>query len=382
MYLIDKTRNRISKIEDRTFSELGFRERENLQEWLANFPEALCEKGEEILIIQKEFSDFDETNERLDLLGIDKDGNLVIIENKLDDTGKDVTWQAIKYASYCSTLTKEQIVKIYQDFLYKKGVTETAENELRKFFSPNNFDEIVLNKGQSQRIILVAYNFRKEVTSTVLWLVMNYKLRIQCFKATPYRFDDRFFLNIEKIIPVKGAEDYMIKMADKTQGDISTQDELKSRHLLLLEFWNQLLKEANGKLLSFQNINPSKDPWIGVSAGISGIQLNFVVSRSYARVEVYISRPEKQENKNIFNALFGKKSELEGVFGNHLIWEELPDKIASRIKYELTEVDYSKKEDWKNMIIFMIENMVLLEKTFREPILKFKNKALKGEIAN
>ena len=174
----------------------------------------------------------------------------------------------------------------------------------------------------------------------------------------------------------------MIKMADKTQGDISTQDELKSRHLLLLEFWNQLLKEANGKLLSFQNINPSKDPWIGVSAGISGIQLNFVVSRSYARVEVYISRPEKQENKNIFNALFGKKSELEGVFGNHLIWEELPDKIASRIKYELTEVDYSKKEDWKNMIIFMIENMVLLEKTFREPILKFKNKALKGEIAN
>ena len=42
---------------------------------------------------------------------MDKSGNLVIIENKLDDSGKDVTWQSLKYASYCSGLTKENIIK-------------------------------------------------------------------------------------------------------------------------------------------------------------------------------------------------------------------------------------------------------------------------------
>jgi hypothetical protein len=47
------------------FAELGFHDREHLQEWLANEPTAL---GEELLIIQKEFDGFDETNERLDLL--------------------------------------------------------------------------------------------------------------------------------------------------------------------------------------------------------------------------------------------------------------------------------------------------------------------------
>ncbi len=87
---------------------MGFGERSHLQEWLANNPEAL---GEEILIIQKEFDGFNDTNERLDLLGLDKQGNLVVIENKLDDTGRDVTWQVLKYASYCSTLKKEQIKK-------------------------------------------------------------------------------------------------------------------------------------------------------------------------------------------------------------------------------------------------------------------------------
>lgn len=31
-----------------------------------------------------------DTRECLDLLALDKDGNLVIIENKLDDSGRDV----------------------------------------------------------------------------------------------------------------------------------------------------------------------------------------------------------------------------------------------------------------------------------------------------
>ena len=70
---------------------------------MAHEPSAL---GEELLIIQKEFDGFDDTRERLDLLALDKDGNLVIIENKLDDSGRDVVWQALKYASYCASLTK------------------------------------------------------------------------------------------------------------------------------------------------------------------------------------------------------------------------------------------------------------------------------------
>lgn len=41
----------------------------------------------------------------------------MIIENKLDDSGRDVVWQAVKYASYCASLSKAQIVEIYQQYL-------------------------------------------------------------------------------------------------------------------------------------------------------------------------------------------------------------------------------------------------------------------------
>ena len=100
MYIINKSTNRIEKIESATFKQLGFKEREHLQEWIANNPSCL---NEELLIIQKEFDGFNDTSERLDLLAIDKQGNLVVIENKLDDTGRDVTWQVLKYSSNCST---------------------------------------------------------------------------------------------------------------------------------------------------------------------------------------------------------------------------------------------------------------------------------------
>ena len=131
MYIINEHENKIEKVQQKTFHELGFRERENLQEWIANNPECL---GEDLLIIQKEFNGFNDTNERLDLLALDKQGNLVVIENKLDDSGKDVVWQVLKYVSYCSSLTKQNIVDIYQQYLNKNGKKENAEENITEFY--------------------------------------------------------------------------------------------------------------------------------------------------------------------------------------------------------------------------------------------------------
>nr|QQQ58180.1 hypothetical protein JJQ54_00515 [Klebsiella pneumoniae] len=46
-----------------------------------------------------------------------KKGNLVIIENKLDDSGRDVVWQALKYAGYCANLRQESVVEIFFSFI-------------------------------------------------------------------------------------------------------------------------------------------------------------------------------------------------------------------------------------------------------------------------
>jgi hypothetical protein len=368
MFIINRENNRIAKLKQKTFFELGFREREHLQEWVANNPESI---GEDLLIIQKEFNGFNDTNERLDLLALDKQGNIVVIENKLDDSGRDVTWQVLKYASYCSSLTKDQIKSIYQDYLNKISSDQEAEENLKEFFEVDDYEDIAINKGLTQRLIIIAANFRKEVTSTVLWL-MNYKLRIQCFKVTPYQLGDQLLLNFEQIIPMKEAEEYVINMAEKNQADISIQVESKNRHNTRMQFWKKLLPEMNGKTDLFKNISPSKDNWIGAGTGISSVAYNFVVSRNYARVEVYLQRSVKEENKFIFDELEKYKDAIEENFGERLIWERLDDKKASRIKYQKEDVNIYNDGDWETMINFMVTSMVKLENSFKTPMIEVR----------
>ena len=254
MYRINKADNRIQRLEARKFSDLGFRERDHLQEWLANYPEALEEAG--LLIIQKEFDGFDDTRERLDLLALDRSGNLVVIENKLDDSGKDVTWQALKYASYCSTLTKFKIVGIYQDYLDKYQDGGDAKTNIVEFLNEEDFDLLVLNKDHHQRIMFVANHFRKEVTSTVLWLLKQ-QIQIQCFKATPYSMGDELFLQVDQIIPTPEAREYMIGISEKELESKSTESELQNRHHLRLDFWKLLLERCRTSNMDlFSNISP------------------------------------------------------------------------------------------------------------------------------
>jgi hypothetical protein len=374
MYRINKETNTIQKLEQRKFSDLGFRERDHLQEWLAKYPEAL---GESLLIIQKEFNGFDDTNERLDLLALDKEGNLVVIENKLDDSGRDVTWQALKYVSYCSTLTKAQILDIYQKYIDKHEDVGDARSKIVEFLEEEDFDSLILNKGTNQRIIFVANNYRKEVTSTVLWL-LEQQIQIQCFKATPYSMGEELFLQVEQIIPTPEAKEFMISINAKEQESKNSESELKNRHHIRFEFWKHLLEQAKqSKSDLFNNISPSKDHWISAGSGMRGVPYNFIFLKQAGRIELYISRSNTDENKYVFDELFKMKDSIEASFGDVLEWERMDDKKASRVKYEKPFDGYNK-ESWNEMIPFMIDTMQRLEKTFKEPLAKI-NSQLKSQ---
>jgi len=372
MYQIDKTNNRIKKLKVKKFTELGFYEREHLQEWIANTPESL---GEELLIIQKEFDGFDDTKERLDLLALDKEGNLVVIENKLDDSGKDVVWQALKYASYCSNLNKAQIVDIYQSYLNRFCNGGDAKVQMCEFLEVPDLGEVLLNSGNQQRIMLVAAKFRKEVTSTVMWL-LTHAVNLQCFKVTPFELDSQLFLNIEQIIPTREAEEFMISMSAKEADHKNTEAELKNRHKLRLAFWEQALEALKtSKIDLFNNINPSKDHWLSAGSGVRSVPFSLIFGSKEARVELSIARSETNENKFIFDQLNKKQKFIEDKFGDSLTWERLDDKKASRIKYSQPFDGYNR-DNWPEIISWLVEHIAKLENAFKKPLVDI-NKELK-----
>ncbi len=373
MFTLDQSTNRILPMQAKTFSELGYNERYHLQEWICNQPDAL---GEELLIIQKEFSGFNDTNERLDLLAIDKNHNLVIIENKLDDSGRDVVWQALKYASYCANLNKSEIIDIYQQYLNKEALSKNASEKIAEFLCVDDLEEITINAKNNQRIMLVAANFRKEVTNTVLWL-LEQGLNIQCIKVTPYTYNEQCFININQIIPTPETNEFLIRFGNKETDEKKAIFVQRKRHIIRNEYWRTVLDAfSKSKCRLFDNINPSKEHWISAGSGVSNCtyQLNF--GNKFIRIILYFDKTIAEENKFIFDYLYQHKEKIEQEFENKLEWVRLDDKKSSRLQFEL-EVDGYNKEEWPNFVNWQVENMQKLEKATREFLQQASN-ALKG----
>ena len=164
------------------------------------------------MIIGKEFSGFDRTNERLDLVAVDADGKLVIIELKRDDTGADAHWQAIKYASYVRRVDTEGIIGMFAS--YARVSREEAANKLLQHLNADDLNGL----NNDQRIILASHRFAPEVTSAALWL--NEKAPgedlMTCVQLTPYQDAETgsLYVQANRIIPVPGIEDYVVRVGD------------------------------------------------------------------------------------------------------------------------------------------------------------------------
>lgn len=341
MYIVNKEDKSIVKVNSCKFSSQGFTERYDLQEWIRKEPSSL---GEELLIIQKEFDGFDGTKERLDLLALDKKGNLVIIENKLDDSGTMVNWQAIKYASYCSSLNKQDVIDIFQDYLKKQGDNRSAIEILSGFFE-EDIDIVEINKGFSQRIFLVAANFRKEVTSSVLWL-QNFNLRIKCFKVTLYEYDDQIMVDFDQIIPVEDTEEYQIKIANKELAESGTAESANNRKLLQQKFWGEFI-EYNKKSNLYSSHDATKESWLGKSVStIYKTTITVNITKTDCRVELNINTGVKTLNKKIFDELANHKDEINNKLPN-LDWQRNDNGITCKIciKKDLSYMDETKKTE-------------------------------------
>ncbi len=244
MYKVDIENKDLIKLNQTTFQHEKLKERYDIQEWIEKSPEII---EENLLIIGKEVilpSDI-----RLDLLAIDKKSNLVILELKRDTSGKNVDWQAIKYASYCSSFSNTDIFRQFAEYLCTNE--DEAETKIEEFIDAENFE----NLNEKQRIILVSKEFHSDVVSSVLWL-RDYGIDVSCVKLTPYSDGNgNLFIVPNKIIPLPEAEDYLVKK-EKKQKEVR-QSKMSSFSLEKSEYDDdKLMKELKLSLLRQSDLTP------------------------------------------------------------------------------------------------------------------------------
>jgi hypothetical protein len=196
----------------------------------------------------------------------------------------------------------------------------------------------------------------------------SHKIDARCFRILPYTHGDELFVDLQQIIPTPEAAQFMIGMATKEIEEKTVKAVQAPRHSLRREFWTQALEQFRAAGLSrYATISPSQDHWLNSGTGMSGTTFTLIFSKSEARVEVGITRGERDENKWIFDRLHEKRSEFEARFGASLEWLRLDEKKASRIVCSQPFEGYDR-ENWPAMTGWMIDHMKRLQDTFTEPL--------------
>ena len=126
---------------------------------------------------------------------------------------------------------------MYQDYLDRWGNGEDAKESLLEFLERDE-EELLLNRND-QRVILISNNFRKEVTSTVLWL-REHEIQIQCFRAIPYSMGEELFLQMEQIIPLPETKEFMIDIKEKEKEEKEKSKVVEETETHLVKFWGLL----------------------------------------------------------------------------------------------------------------------------------------------
>src|ERR1039458_10420397 len=160
MPLYELTHDDLTKVPRTTLHDQLFREREDLQRLLKT---RIAVIGEDMLVLAEEFSQWEDSRRRVDLLALDRSGSLGVIELKRTEDGGHMELQAIRYAAMVSTLSFQQAVNAHAEFL--KTDNAEAEAAILEFLGESEPPE---NFGQTVRIILVSSGFSPEITTAVL----------------------------------------------------------------------------------------------------------------------------------------------------------------------------------------------------------------------
>ncbi|MBQ3635636.1 MAG: DUF4268 domain-containing protein [Bacteroidales bacterium] len=130
-------------------------------------------------------------------------------------------------------------------------------------------------------------------------------------------------------------------------------------------FWHKL--ESKSRRLPGQNGKPVV--WIGSKTGVKGLDLRFDVSGGKVIVGIEINTHSEEKDEELWAKMENCRKLIERHFEAEVKWEreyvrEAGNKVA-RIYVETTG-DIYQKEQWPDMIYFMLDNMLRLEAAYRE----------------
>ena len=153
-----------------------------LEEWLESNPSGILEDGRMLIVGRQVLTNL---GGYIDLLGVDREGNAVVVELKRDRTPRDIIAQALEYASYVETLDFEDLERLLRS--YENDDSLALAKHHRECFDLDPAEAMTFN--QDQRVVIVGQQIAAGVKQTASFLARS-GLRVTCLEFTFFRDDD------------------------------------------------------------------------------------------------------------------------------------------------------------------------------------------------
>ena len=141
-----------------------------LEGWLESNPGGILEDGPLLIIGRQVLTDLGKS---IDLLGVDREGNVVVVELKRDRTPRDVVAQALEYAAFAAKLDAAALEGILGE--YRPDELLGLAEQHREYFDQS--EAVAFNKDQ--RIVIIGQQVTPEIRQTAQFL-RSKGIRVTC----------------------------------------------------------------------------------------------------------------------------------------------------------------------------------------------------------
>lgn len=312
-----------------------------LEDWFENNPVAVFE-DEKVFIIGRQVT----TNlgKSIDLLGLDKNGNVIIIELKREKTPRETVAQILEYASYVEELNYEELEQIASQYFSEEGFNLIEKH--KNFFKIGTETPVAFNK--EQRLIIVGQDITKEIEQTATFL--NKKgLEVNCLEFKYFKTKSG-----KQII----TSDFVIKK-DKVLEGVKSGSKPKINKEIFKKNIDDYLKNFFNKIFDIAEKNKMPIHW-----GAAGFSLNVDLDGNHVNILHAFSKKaiDGQSIYTTVEAIRRKVNNAEGIINEYfdrLNNTDLFEPAGNEIKWVFkgTE-DIEKARRIIDVIIYINETII------------------------
>jgi len=253
-----------------------------LEDWLVGNTDGIVEDGRLLLIGRQVTTNLGTT---IDLLAVDRQGDVVVLELKRDRTPRETLAQALEYASFCEALDWEQLESILRSYINDESVNLADYH--RQYFELSTDEAVSFNKDQ--RVVIVGQAITDQIRQTSRFLRKK-GLRVTCVEFSFFEAGggDRL-LSYDIVV---GREPPRASSVSSGALPIVTKEQF-------LEALDQYGKPVLGRILDFADAHSYPIHW-----GTRGFSLNVDIDGTHV-VICFCYPPDSVFKQSVYTVMAG-----------------------------------------------------------------------------